>query len=61
MAATVHPRPFRPVPCTHCNRPVDWPRYRRVAAGAYDPLCWACFATSTLIVNLARRSSYASR
>lgn len=57
---TAH-RSFRPVPCSHCRRAVDCPRWRRVALGVYDPLCWACFATSTLLVTMARRSTYASR
>jgi hypothetical protein len=55
------PPTFHPVPCAHCHRAVDWPRWRKIASDVYDPLCWACFTTSTLIVGLARRSVYASR
>lgn len=57
MAATASPRTFRPVPCAHCRRAVSWPRWRKVAAQAYDPLCWPCFTASTLIVTMARRSA----
>ena len=57
MAATASPRTFRPIPCTHCRRLVGWPRWRKIAVGAYDPLCWACFALSTFVVTLVRRSA----
>jgi len=55
------PRTFRPIACAHCNRAVSWPRWRKIATYAYDPLCWSCFAASTLIVTLARRSANADR
>jgi hypothetical protein len=61
MAATASPRTFCPIPCTHCRRAVFWPRWRKIATLEYDPLCWACFAASTLIVTLARRSANVDR
>lgn len=56
----MHDRP-RVIPCAHCRRAVVWPRWRKIAAQSYDPLCWACFARSTLVVTLARRSAYGDR
>ena len=61
MAASASQHTFRPIPCAHCQRVVSWPRWRKIAAQSYHPLCWSCFAASHLIVTLARRNLYADR
>jgi hypothetical protein len=48
---------FPPIGCRNCRRHVRWPRWRRVAHGEHIPLCWRCFASSTLIVALARQAA----
>lgn len=57
MAANLHHRVLSPISCTHCQRLVRWPRYRRITRGEYRPLCWPCYAMSTFVVTLARQEA----
>jgi hypothetical protein len=46
---------FLPISCENCGHSVVWPRWRKLAAREYHPLCGRCFAQSYLIITMARQ------
>lgn len=44
-----------PIACRTCHRTTSWPRWRKLAAREYAPLCWPCYSVSVLIVAMARQ------